>query len=321
MGAPLPRSVLRQPPQDYRTIDRSNPLTAGLVFAYVCSTTALGFGEDGRSQLFYYNSGGIQEGISIITPIGRAVQALAGSSYAVNSPTQYSVKTGVYSLFAVGTATSSVVQSALDDDDGTSRKFQFRLNNGKAEFIPFNSGGVAADVIAPTALSAASLANGFTMGATINATTAAVYQNGQKTSAAASGVLAPNSVICIGARKTGTNQVWGTGGLSLVAMWNRTLSDVEMQLLNDNPWQLFKAPSNLPLIAALYANAVANTIQQKALYVDSNGVLRQSTGGLSIKPLVLVNGNIQARQAAEGTPIVLVNGSLRLLAAGETLVV
>jgi hypothetical protein len=91
----------------------------------------------------------------------------------------------------------------------------------------------------------------------------------------------------------------------------------EIKAFSANPWQLFKNPSNLPLMAALMQSG---GIPRKALYFDNaNDLIRQSSGGLNVNPLVLVNGVLRPRSSNE-TPVVLVNGQLRLLAPGETLV-
>lgn len=247
MGALVSRRVRRTQPQSNAFIDWSNPITQGLVFAYSCSNEAQGWGEDGRTSAQYVKtSDGTVYGRQINTLTGTGGQLLSSASgYLFGDATQTSVKSGVYSLFAFGTGPSSGMQSAIDDDDGVTRRFQFRLNAGKVECIPFYSGGNG-DVVAPSALSANDLASGFAMGATVNGTSCAVFQKGAKTSGTLAGTaLTPNSTIRIGARKTGT-QTWTSGGLSLVAMWNRALTDAEQQSLADNPWQLFKpAPRRL----------------------------------------------------------------------------
>jgi len=240
MGSMILPSVLTQQPGQAPVIDWGNPIARGLVCAYVCGYDAMGYGEDGRMTIPYIAGNGSVLGTQAVTPVGLAVKTASGSAGAF-SIGQSSITTSAYSLFAVGTANASAMQSALDDDNGSTRRFQFRLASGKVEFIPFNSSNsVAADVIAPTALTASQLASGFTMGATASSTTAAIYQNRTKVSAAASGIAAPNTSISVGARKTSVQQ-WLNGGLSLVVIWNRTLTDAEMFSLSDNPWQLFRA--------------------------------------------------------------------------------
>lgn len=267
MAAVVARRVRTSQPQQNVQIDWSNPITAGLVFAYTMGNEAQGWGEDGQNGIPYVKA-------SDGTPFGRRINTLSGtggqllstsSSYLFNSPTQTSIKSGAYSLFAFGTGPASGMQSALDDDDGTTRRFQFRLNAGKVELIPFYSGGNG-DVIAPAALSAYDLASGFAMGATVNGTAAAVYQKGAKTAATLGGAAqTPNASITVGARKTGS-QTWTSGGLMLVAMWNRPLTDAEHASLADNPWQLFKAQPVRRLWLAWSASAGVNLIPDPATF-------------------------------------------------------
>ena len=243
MAALVGRRVRTTQPQQTPQIDWSNPITAGLVFAYSMGVEAMGWGEDWRSVVPYQKSDGTVVGVPVNTNTGTAVRCLSGSGvgYACNL-NQFSAKAGSYSLFAFATGPASGTQSALDDDDGTSRRFQFRLNTGKVEFIPFYSGGNGS-VAAANMLSANDLANGFAMGATVNGTSYACFQKGVKASATLGGVaLAPNPTISVGARKS-TVQQWTPGGIQLVAMWNRPLTDAEHQSLADNPWQLFKGPA------------------------------------------------------------------------------
>lgn len=241
---------------------------AGLVFAYTMGSEAQGWGEDGRNGIQYVlTSTGAPVGRPVNTLTGAAGQLLSSSSpYLFGSPSQSSIKSGVYSLFAFGTGPASGIQSALDDDDGTNRRFQFRINAGKVELNPFYSGGNG-NAISPVALSAYDLASGFAMGATVNGTAYAVYQKGAKTAATMAGAaLTPNASINIGARKTGTTQCWLTGGLQVVAMWNRPLTDAEHASLADNPWQLFRAQPVRRLWLAWSASAGVNLIPDPATF-------------------------------------------------------
>ena len=275
-----------QPQQGQIAIDWSNPITAGLVFAYVCGNEAMGYGEDGRNLIQYVNGGGTVTGIRINTPNGTGVQAKSSSSFAFG-PTQTSIKSGVYSMFAFGTGTASGIQSAIDDDDGNTRRFQFRINAGKVELNPFYSGGNG-NVAAPAALSAYDLANGFAMGAVVNGAAYAIYQKGVKTAGTAmpSTALTPNSQIAIAARKTGTTQAWLVGGLQIVAMWNRALTDAEQASLADNPWQLVKpAPRRMWLAWSPFTGS-ASTVSPDvaALAISSDAPALQQTANISLSP-------------------------------------
>lgn len=318
MTASFYRRVRTTQPQQNVQIDWSNPVTAGLVFAYTMGNEAVGWGEDGRSNIQYVKvSDGSPFGRCINTLSGTAGQVLSATSgYLFASPTQTSIKSGAYSLFAFGTSSSNTVQSAIDDDNGSARRFQFRFSNGKAELIPFYNGGNGS-VTAPVALSAYDLANGFAMGATVNGTAYAIFQKGVKTAGTTlpSTALTPNSSIAIGVRSTQVQQ-WLVGGLMLVAMWNRPLTDAEHASLSDNPWQLFKPAARRML--------VPNTAVTQRALIMSGGVITQIVDaliGANKKPLVMYQGGVQERVASEGVPIVVVNGEIRTLAANETLLI
>jgi hypothetical protein len=242
MAAVVARRVRATQPLQNLQIDWENPITEGLVAVFVFGPDgAQGWDESGRTFVPYLTTGSVVTGVPVNMTEGTGARVIStGVPYLIQSVVQTSIKSGVYSLFAAGTASGSGTYSAIDDDDGTTRRLQFRLNAGRAELIPFSSGGNG-DAIAPAALSASDLANGFTMGAIVNGTANAVFQKGVKTTGTAlsSAALAPNSSIAVGARKTGVQQ-WTTGGLQIIAIWNRAHADSEQTSMADNRWQLFK---------------------------------------------------------------------------------
>lgn len=171
-------------------------------------------------------------------PTGSNPMYTLASNGAITSPN--------YSLFAVGTCGSaSVTQSAIDMDNSSERYFQFRVANGKVEFLPFNSAmsALLGNVTASSALTVTELSRGFTMGATAMPGRTACFQNGvMATATYSSGTMKTPGIgipISVGARVTSAQQ-WSTGALMLVAVWRRTLADSEMVSLADNPWQLFR---------------------------------------------------------------------------------
>jgi hypothetical protein len=239
-------------PWQAQLIDWANPITRDMVLCLSHADQAYGYAVNSSGTAI--TSAAYTNGSQSNTPIGTGVRAASNMAYSAPSGL-----TGTnYSLFAVGTATSAVVtQSALDMDNGSARYYQFRLANGKVDFIPFNSSAaVTGQATSPVALTLTEMTNGFTMGATASPTRTAVFQNGKITTATPSGLIAVGNSfpVAVGARQT-ASQSWGTGALMLVAMWNRTLADAEMQSLADNPWQLFK-----PAMRRLYmAPAPAGT--------------------------------------------------------------
>jgi hypothetical protein len=237
--------ALRRQPQGRVQIDWNNPITRGLVFAYATTATGLvGYGSSGANNVPFVATYGLQFGnaigAAVVTPQGYGAKTLIANNPIVSPPDFPAAQSSSFSLFALATGPSSGTQSAIDDDDGSTRRYQFRLNAGKVEFIPFSSGGAQTLTFA-SALSAADLARGFTMGATAGPGRYAAFQNGQMTSVAPSGSLqTPTAKPTLGMRKSGTQQ-WSLGGLCLLCSWSRTLTDSEMRSLAANPWQLFAA--------------------------------------------------------------------------------
>jgi len=162
------------------------------------------------------------------------------------------------------------------------------------------------------------MSRGFTMGGVVSPTRTAAFQNGTLIPGVAlTGTPVTPTVsiaLRVGSRQTGT-QLWNTGGLMLVVVWVRALTDAEMVSLADNPWQLFKASSRRMWIPN-------TTATQRALIMVGAQITQivDALVGTNNKPLVLYMGRIQQRVADEGVPLVLVNGNIRTLAANETLI-
>lgn len=242
----LPARCTQQPTQAPQ-IDWSNPITQGLAFAYVHGAAAMGFCVGGQNVANYVAAS------LVATPVGTGARSASLTSRAYTIP-QHGLTSTNYSLFAVGTATSTTsTQSAIDADNSSPRYFQFRINAAKLEFIPFSTSvTVTGQPAFPIAMTAAELARGFTMGATASPTRIAAFQNGQIATATPTNLIAPTQSLplSIGARSGGSGTLgWNTGGLSMVAGWSRTLSDAEMLSLAANPWQIFKAPNRRLLVS------------------------------------------------------------------------
>jgi hypothetical protein len=239
-------AMMRYQPQGRLQLDLTNPITAGIAFIYVLGGSgAAGFISTKPVQTPFV------AGTSNSTPIGLGTKASSSLTRIIDTGST-SITTNTYSLFAYGTGTTSGIQSSIDDDDSATgnRRFQFRINSGKVEFIPFfNDSTTTGQVISPTAMSSTDVARGFTMGAVCSPSSTAIFQNGSKTAASttAGAPRGPSGTFWIGCRKTnGTStqaQAWTTGNLSLVIGWSRSLTDAEMKSLADNPWQLFRDTS------------------------------------------------------------------------------
>jgi hypothetical protein len=226
--------TIQPQPGEALLIDWSNPITRDMVLAFSHAEAAYGYCASGQTLVPYVAA------TQVNTILGAGARSASTSSRAYNLSVPGLTGTN-YSLFAVGSATSNAVtQIALDCDNNATRKFQFRIANGKAEFIPFNtSAGTTGVATSPVAMSLAELTRGFTIGATASPIRTAVFQNGQVTTNTPTNLTALNGTVYVGARWAG-DAGWATGALSMVAAWARTLTDAEMQSLADNPWQLFK---------------------------------------------------------------------------------
>lgn len=316
---------MRRQPQGRVQIDWNNPITRGLVFAFATTATGIvGYGSNGTNSLPFVASFGGQVGnavgAAVATPAGWGAKTLFTNQPIATIPDFPAIQSSSFSLFALATASAAVLQSAIDDDDGTTRRYQFRLNNGKVEFIPFNSSG-AQTVATSTALVAADLARGFTMGATAGPGRYAVFQNGQVASATPSGtLLTPTAKPTLGMRKFG-NQAWATGGLSLLCSWSRTLADDEMRSLAANPWQLFAAADDDDDTAAtslgaytLSAASGSFSMTATAVGVHAGRKLQADQGALA---LAAVDAGIRAlrRLPTDTTSFAMSGGSAPILSA------
>lgn len=232
---------MRYQPQGRVQIDWSNPITQGLAFAFVHGAVALGW-QAGIGDTFYSYGA---SSVPTANPKGQALR-VSGSS----GPGAYQLRgiagtSNSYSILAVAsTSDVSGTASALDADNGTvERNFQFRLNAGRAEVIPFAGTTTTGVATFPTAMTSAEAAQGFVIGATVSPAGSSAWQRGRKATATMN-AGAPNNFPpypAVGSRVIGT-QRWASGGINMHACWMRVLSDAEMQSLAANPWQIFLDP-------------------------------------------------------------------------------
>src|SRR6185369_94299 len=231
------KNSARLQPQQGAQIDWANPITRGLAFCHVQGQNGSVFGfTSGGNSVTAYNAATLTN-----TPLGRGVQT---SSFLYDTGTTPMTGTAYSLLMAGNCMSTSAIQNALDDDNdtGSPRCFQFRINASKAELITFDTSNNPYFATA-TAMSAGKLAAGFVMGASVAGNNIAVFQNGAKTANTAGGTQRqPTGNTRVGGHKGAGGSAWSSGGMVLAAGWSRTLSDSEQQALADNPWQLFKGP-------------------------------------------------------------------------------
>jgi hypothetical protein len=312
------RTIQPQPWQA-QLIDWDNPITRDMVLCMSHADQAYGFAANSTGAVI--STAAYTTGAQSNSPIGTGARAASNILYTPPG----GINSTSYSLFAVGTATSAAItQSAIDmDNGGAGRYYQFRLANGKADFIPFNgSAAVTGQATAPVAMTVAEMSRGFTMGATASPTRTAVFQNGKATAATPSGLVAVGTGFAptVGARQT-ASQGWNTGSLSLVAAWNRTLTDAEMQSLADNPWQLFRASPRriwMPRIVSaayvLQAAAASFLLSATQAALSASRRLVAATGALTSgwTPANLIASR---RLPASAGALVLAGGSASIIAA------
>ena len=127
--------------------------------------------------------------------------------------------------------------SILDDDQGTSRGFQLRVNNtGGIQFIPFWTGGNGA--ISSTNLSLADLKKGVFCAAKADASNYYVMANDElKSLSNGNTIVAPfyQDKIRVAARKTLVQKF--QGNIITWMVWDRALSDSELYSLYRNLYQ------------------------------------------------------------------------------------
>lgn len=327
MAALVRRRVRTTPPTpgEALLIDWENPITRDLTLALSLADAAYGYSITGQNY-FPYTSGAQSN-----TPQGTGGKTLNTTTPIFGAPSAAIANSTSYSLLAVGTCTSaSVTQSALDMDNssGSYRNFQFRVANGKADFIPFKTDNatVTGQCTAPVAMTVAEMSRGLVIGATASATRTAVFQNGSVTAGAPSGLQAPvlNIPLAVGARVNNSGQGWATGGLQMVATWARTLTDAEMRSLADNPWQLFRPQSrrlwfpravSVAYVLQASAGAFLLSASQAALSTARRLVASAGTLASSWSP-----ANLVASRRLTGSPVTFaVTGSAASIRAARKL--
>lgn len=263
------------------------------------------------------------------TSLGTGARIAAGTGAIYDLPSKGTVNSPSYSLFAVGSCLStSAIQSAMDMDNSAGRYFQFRIDSGKVDLIPFNSSKAnTGRATSPVAMTLSEMSRGFTMGGVVSPTRTVAFQNGVLIPGVAltGAPVTPGVDIAlrIGSRQTGT-QLWNTGGLMLVVVWTRAIADAEMVSLSDNPWQLFKPPQRRMLVA--YSDQSGVTVVSAAgsstgtaslsslaaavynAFGSSGGTSTLSSSTLS---LFYTSGNASgsATNAANGISVYLTSGS------------
>lgn len=255
-------SVLRQQPQQALPIDRSNPLTRGLIAVFIGSQSIDPIsGKPFVNTTANNRTAGVM-GIGVDGRIGQAKAAIAGPS----------ISTG--SMFVVvntmDPATEQIIAEIGPDGSFTSGVRGLRFVNGQFSAYVRNF----YDILTPGTY-------GTNMpvpvGVTYAGASTSIYVNGRlATSGTTADTTSTADVFNLGGI-TGQTAYNVKGTIPVALAWSRMLSAQEMALLAENPWQIFKAPARQVTVTSLPAKAYALPATQGAYSVTGNSaVLRAS---------------------------------------------
>lgn len=234
MGIVLPNKRNRQP-QSAIAVDWSNPITKGLVLLAMPGVSQSNL----VSKIPVVLAGGGNPPIKSTGIHGIGAYAADSTSYITTT----AVLGAAYTVFAFGEIVTLGTQGApIDDDDGSTRAFLFRVGvSGGPDFIPFDTGNSPLVLSGPN-FTAAQLAAGVCIAGTVDASgNAAVWGNGIKTTGSLGAApRIPSTTIALLNRKVGGTQIPTTRPVYLCCGWNRVLSDSEIISLSANPWQVFE---------------------------------------------------------------------------------
>jgi len=232
-----PQEQKKQPTAVNR-VNRGNPITQGLQFCYSLAsknnevtnkTIGIVTAESGRKPTN--------------TKFGPAIGAFAGTGLAYETISSVSLGSS-YTLLSFQLGDTGNYQCIIDDDNGVTRAFQYRISNTNGfDFIPFTTGGSPVAVSSAT-LTTKQLTSGFVAVASVtSAGDISLWIDGVRSTGSLGGTpQSPAASLAVLNRKTGGTQFPTTQPVLLTAGWNRVLSEAEVQALCQNPWQLFAAP-------------------------------------------------------------------------------
>jgi hypothetical protein len=235
-------TTLLSQPFGFSNVNYTNPISNGLIYLFNgvneknCVTDELAT-----------KTGAFSSSTSKYKGISNTGTAGIHSAYTIPVTTKFTVLT-------FGFCSASGITQWLDDDNFSlgQRCFQLRSNAGVPEIIGFINSTTATTV----SLTGANVTNPHVLIGRIDSSGAisAFHSGGQRGSAAqASANFTSSTTIWNGDSKSGSQPLNGT--IYMQAMWNRALSDTEINLLLANPWQLFSAPSSS-------LNSLAGIVQQ-----------------------------------------------------------
>jgi len=167
---------------------------------------------------------------TIVSEKGVALTSNSSSDYhdyAINYGPEYTIVN-----YGVSRGGSGISMYLDDDNSSSSRKFQFRTNQNKVEFIPFSGTSyivvnAAGDIAVPHVAVATITSTG----------NVSVFYNKTKSTGTLGGVPNSGTSVRVGGFKGGGQYL--NGDIYLQYVFNRALSDVEVFSIVNNPWQIF----------------------------------------------------------------------------------
>jgi hypothetical protein len=247
-------SRFTQQPQQAAPIDRSNPITQGLVFAWSAAQEAL----DLSASVF-----GVESGTRLTRSVSASGRQMLGVGtgqieYAARNDLKFSGAPGqtLFSLAMI--ATPGSCDGSFLGRVSSSHDYRLAINSG-SQAITYGTGG------SPTSAVTASVAGALTplanrplpIAATFDLATARIYLDGNLSASAAqgNGFSTSNDRLALFARGVGGGETLTGAGQSLVLIFRRCLSPAEVASLSANPWQVFRAPPRRLWVAAAVTGA------------------------------------------------------------------
>lgn len=310
----LPRRRHSTQPHRPLPIDRLNPITRNLCIAtYAGDEPAFFDCVHWRMLTDPYSEGSMSR--RSITPMGRA-RGTNGGSYRNQWPDNTSGlspdpdASGTQTLMTIFRV-NQIANASLGQASSTDYWYQNNLGLTSTGYVT----------------------NSITNGPTLTSDAPVVVGGTYVVLSTNNGNVGRQSLYINGIKQASTGTFTGNGGkptqtftlapgtaVDIVAsfMWSRELLPAECVEVSNNPYSLFAAQR---FVLKPIAAAVATF--QKALYLNTMGQIAQSSGDLTVKPLVLlINGLLAQRVASEGTPVIVdAAGQLRTLKSSETLLI
>lgn len=269
--------LLRQPrtsqPQGPVGIDWSNPITRGLVYAWIPSTDTLT--KSGAPTL-----------TTNVKGVGLATNGSSSYEFSNSAPTfsldECSV-TAILTPIAVANSSSFAVCAGNSGNSNPLFMLGQGATAGQLAFRTRDAAGTDLEVKA----AAGAWANGVTSVASGTRSKSAalqrVYSNGSQIGASAVGTASATTFdrFAIGCLLRSSAALFWAGATSFVAIHNRALSAAEVKSLSDNPWQIFAPQSRQIWVPSDVTGAFFTSLIEAATAADASSIVAALSGTAS----------------------------------------